>query len=145
MTRVDFYISQDSAPLARERIGCRLVNKAFSQGHRVHVHLADEAAARRVDDLLWTFSDRAFVPHAVEGDPLLEQPSDTPTVVLGFSGAPAAGCDVLINLGDDVPEFFSQVERVAEIIDGGERNRGKGRERFRFYRDRGYPLNSHNL
>ena len=145
MTRVDFYITGDHAELARERIACRVVSKAFSRGLKIHVHLPDEAQARRVDDLLWTFADRAFVPHAVEGDPLLAQPSDTPTVVLGYAQPPADDCELLVNLCHDVPDFFSSVDRVAEIIDGDEAGRRAGRDRFRFYRDRGYPLNSHNL
>ena len=53
--------------------------------------------------------------------------------------------EVLINLSAEVPLIFSHFERVAEIIPEGEENRNSGRERFRFYRDRGYPLQSHNI
>jgi len=53
--------------------------------------------------------------------------------------------DLLINLSDQVPLFFSRFERVAEIVGGNEAARKQARERFRFYRDRGYPLNSHEL
>jgi len=52
---------------------------------------------------------------------------------------------LLINLGLDVPGFFSRFERVAEVVDGDETQKAKGRERFRFYKDRGYPLETHKL
>ena len=51
--------------------------------------------------------------------------------------------DVLINLSSEVPLFFSRFERVTEII--GLLDKASGRERFRFYRDRGYPLKSHTI
>jgi DNA polymerase-3 subunit chi len=34
---------------------------------------------------------------------------------------------------------------VAEVVDGDESRKAQGRERFRFYKDRGYPLKTNNL
>ena len=53
--------------------------------------------------------------------------------------------DVMINLAPDVPGFFSRYARVAEVIDSDPARREAGRERFRFYRDRGYELKTHNI
>ena len=53
--------------------------------------------------------------------------------------------DVLINMADDVPEFFSRYHRVAEVVDKETGRRDAGRERFRFYRERGYELHTHNV
>ena len=50
---------------------------------------------------------------------------------------------MLINLGSDVPTFFGRFDRVAEIVLDPERD--LGRERYRHYRDRGYPLQHHEL
>jgi DNA polymerase-3 subunit chi len=52
---------------------------------------------------------------------------------------------VLINLAGSVPEFFSRYQRVAELVDGNEQRRTQGRERFRFYRDKGCELHTHQL
>ena len=140
MTRIDFYIlaagGDDRAPFA-----CRLAEKAYTRGHRIYIHVADAAAAKRLDDLLWTFSDGSFLPHAVVdgGDP----DPDTP-VHIGFGPEPV-GQDVLINLADETPLFFSRFERVAELVGGDEASRALARERYRFYRDRGYPLESHTI
>jgi len=51
----------------------------------------------------------------------------------------------MINLGLEVPPFFSRFERVLEMVDGDAVQRAKSRERYKFYRDRGYELSSHNL
>ncbi len=52
---------------------------------------------------------------------------------------------MLINLAADVPDFFSRYERVAEVVDGNSARREQSRERYRFYRDRGYKLNTHQV
>lgn len=139
MTEIDFYVLPSSAPEQRARTACRVAEKAFSLGHRVHVHAADAAQARALDELLWTFRDGAFVPHALAADD-----PDAP-VVIGAGEEPAAPAYLLINLTDSVPAFFSRFERVAEVVDDDPAVRDAGRERFRFYRDRGYALRTHKL
>ena len=52
---------------------------------------------------------------------------------------------VLINLHDAAPPFFSRFERLAEIVGADEAGTAAARERFRFYRERGYELRTHNL
>src|SRR3569832_2056639 len=95
MTRVDFYILPDASTDGRERLACRLADKAYRLGHEVYIHARDRQHAARLDELLWTFRAGSFVPH--------------------------------------------------QRVDEGEENRRSGRERFRFYRDRGYALETHTL
>lgn len=139
MTQVDFYVTQDASHDARERLACRLIEKAWKQGHRIHVHVDDESQARAIDELLWTFRDDNFIPHG-----LLGEETDA-TVLIGHHQAPEELPYLLVNLANEVPEFFSHCERVAEFIDQRESVRNAGRERFRFYRERGYTLETHNL
>lgn len=140
MTRIDFYILGDANQAGRYLTACRLAEKAFGLGHRVHVHTASPEEATRLDDLLWTFRDGSFVPHEL----VREDGADSP-VTVSDRWEPTGECEVLINLAPDVPPFFSRFHRVAEIIDRDEEQRRHGRERFRFYRDRGYDLNTHEL
>lgn len=141
MTRIDFYILKTAAPLEGERFACRLAEKAYDQGHRLYLHVPEEAASR-LDELLWSFRAGSFVPHErLEGG---EPDPDTP-VHIGSGQTPGPHDDVLINLAPEVPLFFSRFQRVAEIVAGDEAQRAAGRERYRFYRDRGYPLKVHDL
>lgn len=141
MTRIDFYILGTATPDARERFVCRLAETAYERGHRVYIHAPDGPAAARLDDLLWTFRAGSFVPHGLAA---AEPEPDVP-VQIGHEGEPADHEDVLINLATEVPRFFSRFARVTEVVDGDEGTRQQGRERFRFYRERGYPLESHNI
>lgn len=139
MTQVDFYILEGSGSRGRLLFACRLAEKVASMGHRVFVQTPSEGTARELDDLMWTFHDGAFLPHCVAGaDP--EAP-----VHIGHDGEPGEGFHLLINLGQEVPGFFARFERVAEVVDGDETRKAQGRERFRFYKDRGYPLETHKL
>jgi DNA polymerase-3 subunit chi len=66
--------------------------------------------------------------------------------LIGCGSSPAGeGWEVLINLAGAVPEFFSRYHRVAELVDSNGQRREQGRERFRFYRDRGYELITHQM
>ena len=66
-------------------------------------------------------------------------------VLVGHSGAPETAAELLINLAADVPVFFENFARVAEVIDADERRRADGRTRYRHYRDRGYDITTHKI
>ncbi|MEQ8857729.1 MAG: DNA polymerase III subunit chi [Pseudomonadales bacterium] len=139
MTRVDFYILEDVDFNAACRFACRLVVKAMGGGNRVHLHVTDEPAAADLDDMLWNYPEHRFVPHIRQDR--IEAPGRDP-VVVGWQD-PAQPEGVLVNLSDHIPTFFGRFDRVAEIV--VDANREAGRDRYKFYRDRGYPLFDHHL
>src|SRR3569832_293102 len=137
MPRVDFYILPDATPDGRERLACRLADKAYRLGHEVNIHARDRQHAARLDELLWTFRAGSIDPHQREdeGPAIPEAP-----VLLGPAEAPMQCHTLLINLADGVPSFFSRFERVMETVDLGEENRRSGRERFCFFCVWGFVL-----
>lgn len=145
MTRIDFYVLKDAAAAARDRFACRLVEKAWRLKHSVYLHAASNSDARRLDGLLWTFDDRSFLPHALDAPDLDDGLAAATPVRVGASDEPSFDAQVLVNLGDEVPLFFSRCERVAEIVGGDDETRARARDRFRFYRDRGYEIETHQI
>lgn len=141
MTRVDFYISTIDKHDNELVTACRLADKAYKQGNRIYIHTNDKQQAEQVDDLLWTFRDGSFIPHCMDKD----TDADDHPVVIGHGDSPSEVRDVLINLSADVPTFFSRFERVAEVVNGKAELREASRERFRFYKERGYELNTHEI
>jgi DNA polymerase-3 subunit chi len=139
MPQVDFYIL--SEPQQRDRFACRLVEKTYRLGHRVYVHTEDAAAAQAMDEMLWTFRGGSFVPH----EQYSENRAAQSPVVVGYHASPATDAEVLINLSGRRTDFYGRFERVAEVIDGDEQSKLAARERYRFYRDRGYPLETHQI
>jgi DNA polymerase-3 subunit chi len=141
MTQVDFYVLQKGSAGDRYRLACRIADKARTAGHRVVVHTRSAEEARHMDRLLWTFQEQSFLPHGLLGEAV---PAINPVLIGDAEQAPEEH-EVLINLAMETPTFFSRFERLAECVDNDDVARSASRERYRFYRDRGYPLNLHEI
>jgi DNA polymerase III subunit chi len=139
LTRVDFYILPDAAADDAAATACKLCDKAVSAGQRVYVH-APTQEQEAIDKLLWTLRQGSFIAHErFVGAPIAEP---LPAVLLGNVEPPPSHNQVLINLGVDVPPYFSRFERVLEVVPGGDA-RAQSRSRWKFYKDRGYELKSY--
>ncbi len=141
MTRVDFYLLPDADTGGKHLAACKLTHKAYRLGHGVYILTGGPEESEQLDRLLWTFSAGSFIPHGIHphtsGPPL--------PVIIGHSEPPAAANSVLISLTSQAPAFFDRFDRVAELVGASEEDRARGRERFRFYRERGHPPQTHQL
>lgn len=141
MTQVDFYILGGRYAAQPLQFVCRLVDKVYHQGRRVYLHVPEGMAAP-LDDLLWSFNQESFIPHAravgSEDDP------DTP-IHIGSGPPPRGHHDVLVNLTAEVPDWFSRFTRTVELVSGDEEQKQLARRRYKFYKDRGYPLTDHKI
>lgn len=125
-------------------LACRLADKAVQQEHEVLINTQTEDDSARLDELLWTFAQHSFLPHRRLADQ--SSPGENEPVLIGCRLEPSEGrWDLLINLALDVPEFFGRFRRVAELVGPESENKEAGRERFRYYRDRGYELQTHHV
>jgi DNA polymerase-3 subunit chi len=139
MTRIDFYILPQDDEHSRLLYACRLAEKAWQQGNRIHIHTASSAMAQAMDELLWTFRPEAFLPHNI-----LPASQHSP-IHIGSGDDVGTHHDLLINLTDSIPAMFSRFERVAEIVTQQPEPLAASRERFKFYREQGYALDSHTI
>ncbi len=132
MTKVDFYTGSTD----KLRTACVLSHKAMQNGLRTVISLPDEATSAALDKLLWHYPATAFIPHCL-GD---AKDADQMPVVLNHGSDEFPHHDLLISLHDECVPFFSRFERVIEIVSNDAEDSRMGRERFKFYRDRGYEL-----
>lgn len=137
MTEIDFYTHAED----RLRVACQLVQKARSRDLKVLVLLADEPQLRALDERLWTFHPHSFLAHCRAEEPHAAQ---TPVLLSCSEGEPPHD-QLLINLRSEAPRHFARFTRLLEIVGLEDHDRAQARERFRFYRDRGYTLRSHAL
>lgn len=145
MTRVDFYLLQNADPAEKPRLACKLAEKAFQRGLHTYIYTADANASAALDDLLWLYAPGSFVPHARHDDSAPAIAADDAPVLIGHTPPPEPLHQLLISLAPSVPEFFSRFERLIEVVANDDDDKARSRERFRFYRDRGYPLQTHNV
>ncbi len=121
---------------------CRLLRKAVAGGARVVVTGSPETLAQ-LDELLWTFSPTDFVPHCQidsEADLVAASP-----VILALMIESAPHQQVLVNLGQSVPDGFERFERVIEIVGLEDEERQFARARWKHYTERGHAITRHDL
>jgi DNA polymerase-3 subunit chi len=143
MTRVDFYLLNTREPQARRLFACKLAEKAWRLGLKVYVQTGSASESRIMDDLLWTFRQGSFVPHAL-AEGAAEDLVDTP-VAIGHDAPPAGFSDLLVNLGGQTLPQLERFSRLAEVVDQDEALRNQGRLRYRAYRDAGLELETHHI
>lgn len=137
MTRIDFYTQVDD----KLRFACRLCAKALSQQMRVNVYASEASLAERFDHLLWTESATGFIPHCRATHTLAPV---TPVLIHQDESA-LSHDELLINLDTQWPPFFSRFQRMIEIVSTADEDAQAARARFRFYRDRGYAMQTHAM
>jgi DNA polymerase-3 subunit chi len=137
MTQIDFYTHVGD----KWHTACRLAAKAYARGLRVAVLCPDAEAAQHIDRLLWTASSTGFIPHCHATHELAER---TPITISYDDGEPPHD-EVLLNLRETRPPMFSRFQRLIEIVSTDDNDRANARDRFKFYRDRGYEIRSHDL
>ena len=137
MTTIDFYTRVSD----RLAVAARIVAKAYAAHGNVRVLTPDRATSDALDRLLWLQTALSFLPHCRMDNALA---AETP-IWIDETADHNGPCAVLVNLSAAPPAFFSRFERLAEIVGTDDADIAAGRERFRFYRERGYELRTHNL
>jgi len=141
MTTIDFYILGQTQTTDRHRFVCNLVSKVYGEGRNIYIHTSNEADAKELDDLLWSFKGEAFIPHNIIGDAKLAETQ----VQIGWGEHPDHHHDVLINLSSPQPNFFSRFQRVLEVVIQDEAILSQTRQHYKFYKERGYQVTYRDL
>jgi len=132
VTQIFFY---HNAP-DRVRTTAALIGKAFAQKKALLVYAPDAQLAAALDRQLWTQPPTGFVPHVDVNSPLADE-----TPVLIASKLDSVPHDErLFNLASDVPPGFARFTSLIEVVGQGDEERADGRQRARFYKDRGYDV-----
>lgn len=137
MTKIDFYTGSSD----KLRTACQLSHKAMQNGVRTVISTPDAATYDALDKLLWHYPPTAFIPHCRSD---AEEAAQTP-VVLSQGSEQFPYYDLLISLHSECVPVFSRFERVIEIVGDDAEDSRMGRERYVFYKDRGYELRHFDL
>lgn len=132
MTKIRFY-TDVAEPMALIRY---LAEQALTRQRRVTVYVRDQAHARTLADALWQQPGPAFMPNALADD---SHASITP-LVFAWQAAQIQQDDLLFNCQPEQPMFFSRFRHLFEIIGSDVHEKAAGRQRYAFYRDRGYDI-----
>ena len=132
MTQIFFYhnVADRIAAMAT------LIGKAFAQKKALLVFAPDGEIASTLDRYLWMHPPTGFIPHVRANSPLA---AETPIVITdNLESSPQN--ERLFNLSAEIPTGFSRFTSVIEVVGRNEDERLAGRERAKFYKDRGYEI-----
>jgi DNA polymerase-3 subunit chi len=137
VTRVEFL---HGAP-DRLAAAAEWLRQAWQRRQPALVYVPGAEQADRLDRLLWIQPATSFVPHCSLDSSLA---TETPIVLArSLDQVPFDSC--LVNLGDELPPSFARFEQLVEIVSTDDADRLPARERFRFYRERGYQLDARDI
>ncbi len=137
MTRIDFY-QLSPQQHNHDRVVCQLCQKAYENNQFTLLLTQSAEQTAHLDRQMWVFNDDSFIPHDVQESADFKSP-----ILIQNDPASMGDRQLLINLTNTIPSFFAQFERVIELVT--EDNKQQAREHYSFYKERGYPLNHHNL
>jgi DNA polymerase-3 subunit chi len=137
MTEIKFFFNVDH----KLNFACKIAKRAYDDGRRLIVYAPSTKLADEFDRLLWTFSQLSFVPHVKAAHPLA---GETP-IVIASDDAGLPHHDALLNIGNDLPPFFSRFGALREIVGSDADDRGSARERLKFYKSRGFEVQTQDM
>ena len=95
-----------------------LVERALARGWRALIHAESAERAQAVDNLLWTWSEESFLPHARAGD----CDSAKQTVLIATEEGNPNHADVLFAIGGATPRSWqgetAKFGRIVILFDG---------------------------
>jgi DNA polymerase III subunit chi len=136
MTRIDFYFNVAD----KRQIIDNLVHSALSKRRQVTIYTDNIIMADKVSVDLWQNKPESFLPN-VPADHALA--AKTP-IIIHWHENQLFQDDMLINLTTNEPIFFSRFTQLIELVNDVEEEKIAARQRYKFYRDRGYEIKSIN-
>lgn len=137
MTQIFFYHNVAD----RIAAAAALIGKAYLQKKALLVYAPDAEIAGTLDRHLWMHPATGFIPHVRNTSPLA---TETPVLIASELESPLQH-ERLFNLSAEIPPGFSRFTSVIEIVGQHEDERQAGRQRVKFYKDRGYEIKFFDL
>ena len=141
LPQVDFYVLKNTEENACNLLACKLAAKALTAQQSMYIHCATQQQAVAIDDMLWSFNDISFIPHALS---TAENSGDIP-ILLGYDTIPERQYEILLNLNAEVPTQAEHFKRIIEIVYQDPDAKKSARAHYKTYQERNFPLKSHNL
>ena len=139
--RIDFYVLEANATDGRFKLACKIIDRAYRSGYSVYLWTRDNQESGLLDDLLWTFSETSFIPHARKNG----NAGFTAPVHIDHHPPQSGAAEIVVSVADQPVEDYSNFVRIAEVVGFDEIEKRSGRSRFKFYRDQGLKLETHRI
>ncbi len=158
--QVDFYIISEHSQKDSNQLVCQLCEKALEQNLSIFIYTESAEQAYLLDELLWTYKADSFIAHnnlfAQSIRPSSKQKIFQYPVIIGSDLSTEQTVNtpqdnhLLINLSStNLIERYTTItqkfSRIAEVVGKNNNEKAIARDRYRFYREKGYTLNKYDL
>ena len=134
MTAISFYHLESTS---LDRALPKLLEKVLERGHRAVVFAGSEERVEALNSALWTYEQRAFLPHGSERDGFV----DRQPIYLTTIDENPNGSDVLVLVDGAISGQLDSFERVLDLFDGHDNGAVEAaRARWRMLKDIGHEL-----
>lgn len=134
MTEVGFY-HLTRTPLVRALP--MLLEKIIERGFRVVLLAGSPERVASLNEVLWTYEQRSWLPHGTAGDGA----SEAQPIFLTFDEDNPNDAKVLVTVDGMEPGFLSSFDRVIDMFDGQDDQAvAEARKRWKNHRDNGLKL-----
>jgi DNA polymerase-3 subunit chi len=100
-----------------ERVLPQLLEKTLERGWKAVVEVSSVERRKALDDLLWTYAERSFLPHGLDGEPDCE----TQPILITMGSGNANNADIrFLADGARLPPELGGYARVALLFDGAD-------------------------
>ncbi len=142
MPEVIFYVLATESAIERQHFACKLIEKIYRDKKFCYVLTDSPQQSQQMDDFLWTFRAGSFVPHRLfQGEAAMQ----CNEILIDGEPIPENWLSIVINLSSQPPQQFARCDKIVEILDSSEHSRQLGRQRYRFYRQAGLEITTHNM
>ena len=132
MTRVIFYSNLRDKQTAL----VTLLHKALAKKHMLTVMFEDEGQAQEYENVIWSNNETSFLPNFLSPHTL----ANVTPIVLDWQENQLCQDEILINLSQKQLTSFSRFRQLVELVGIDESDKALARQRYKFYRDRGYDI-----
>lgn len=135
MPRVDFHVlNQDKEQWLNYL--ARLVEKIYLLNKQIFIFTESLIESNEIDDILWTFRPDSFLPHHI-----FDQEKYPAPILISHVTIPLHK-EILINIRATVPEFYTEYNRIIEVIYADQTIKQQGREKYKQYQNLGCQLHT---
>lgn len=143
MDKADLYLLPSNSFADQIQFCCRLVEKALSHAHAMHIQTEEPIQNEALNDALWSFKASSFLPHAVGQNQHQEYPITIDT--LSLSANNEGHRDLLILLNTNLPSNYSDFERLSILVINQEDKIQSARSLYKQLKSAGTDVNIHDL
>jgi DNA polymerase-3 subunit chi len=132
MTSISFYFNVPDKTL----LLAQLLQKVLHQHRKATLFVEHAEAGHALSSHLWAQANASFLANAVAEEAWA---SVTP-IMIAWQPHTVFQDDLLVNLQSTQLTFFSRFKQLIELVGLDEADKAAARQRFSFYRDRGYEI-----